>query len=87
MIMKSKVTFNKTGLYSIIASVLVVLAFATTSFARVNVESNLDGDGHVAISGELRQWHDVTLNLSGPFCSETDTAPNPFTDYRFHRYL
>lgn len=42
-----------------------------------------DGDGSVAISGELRQWHKVTLTLAGPFAKETDSAPNPFTDYRF----
>ena len=42
-----------------------------------------DGDGSVDISGELRQWHKVTLTLDGPSAKETDTAPNPFTDYRF----
>ncbi len=34
------------------------------------------------ISGELRQWHKVTLTLDGPSASETDNDPNPFTDYR-----
>ncbi len=37
----------------------------------------------VTLSGELRQWHKVTLTLEGPFARETDTEPNPFTDYRF----
>lgn len=37
----------------------------------------------VAISGELKQWHKVTLTLDGPFARETDTDPNPFTDYDF----
>lgn len=41
------------------------------------------GDASVRIAGELRQWHKVTLNLAGPFAAETDTAPNPFTSYRF----
>ncbi len=36
----------------------------------------------VALSGELRQWHKVTLTLSGPQADELSTAPNPFTDYR-----
>ncbi len=36
----------------------------------------------VEISGALRQWHKVTLDLEGPFARESDTAPNPFTDYR-----
>ena len=33
------------------------------------------------ISGELRQWHKVTLTLDGPFADERDDEPNPFTDY------
>ena len=40
-----------------------------------------DGDGSVAISGELKQWHKVTLTVDGPFAHERDTSPNPFTDY------
>ena len=36
----------------------------------------------VAISGELRQWHKVTLTLTGPQADEPSTAPNPFMDYR-----
>jgi hypothetical protein len=35
-----------------------------------------------AIDGELKQWHKVTLTLTGPFANEADTNPNPFTDYR-----
>ncbi len=38
-------------------------------------------DGDVTISGELQQWHKVTLNLVGPQASELGT-PNPFLDYR-----
>jgi len=41
-----------------------------------------DGEGNVKISGELKQWHKVTLNLDGPFSHEQDNQPNPFTDYR-----
>ena len=41
------------------------------------------GDGAVAVKGELRQWHKVTLDLAGPFAAETDRLPNPFTDLRF----
>jgi hypothetical protein len=41
------------------------------------------GDGTVRVSGELKQWHKVTLTLDGPFARETDPQPNPFTDYRF----
>jgi hypothetical protein len=39
-----------------------------------------DGSGAVAISGELKQWHKVTLTLDGPFAHERDNEPNPFTD-------
>jgi len=34
------------------------------------------------ITGELRQWHKVTLTVDGPFATESDTSPNPFLDYR-----
>ncbi len=36
----------------------------------------------VAISGELKQWHKVTLTLSGPQADESASAQNPFMDYR-----
>jgi len=39
-----------------------------------------DGKGDVAITGELKQWHKVTLTLDGPYAHELDNAPNPFTD-------
>ena len=45
-------------------------------------EHRTDWDGSVKISGELKQWHKVTLTLDGPFARESDTDPNPFTDYR-----
>jgi Domain of unknown function (DUF5060)/Putative collagen-binding domain of a collagenase/Gylcosyl hydrolase family 115 C-terminal domain len=31
-----------------------------------------NGDASVKISGELKQWHKVTLTLDGPFAAETD---------------
>ncbi len=40
------------------------------------------GDGRVQVSGELKQWHNVTLTLDGPYAHEQDNLPNPFTDYR-----
>lgn len=33
------------------------------------------------ISGELKQWHTVTVSFEGPETSE-DATPNPFIDYR-----
>lgn len=41
-----------------------------------------NGDGTVRVTGELRQWHKITFSLNGPFASEQDNSPNPFTDYR-----
>ena len=40
-----------------------------------------DGDGSVDVTGELKQWHKVTLTLDGPYAHEQDNSPNPFTDY------
>jgi hypothetical protein len=34
------------------------------------------------VSGELRQWHKVTLTLDGPQADESSISPNPFLDYR-----
>ena len=42
-----------------------------------------DGNATVSISGELKQWHKVTLTLDGPFASEGDTKTNAFTDFAF----
>lgn len=42
-----------------------------------------DGDATVSISGELKQWHKVTLTVNGPFAHERDTQPNAFTDLAF----
>ncbi|QDU75786.1 Putative endoglucanase [Bremerella volcania] len=35
-----------------------------------------------SIDGELKAWHKVTLTTDGPRAHETDSSPNPFTDYR-----
>ena len=37
----------------------------------------------IAIHGELREWHKVTLTLDGPYARERDTDPNPFVDLAF----
>ena len=41
-----------------------------------------DGDGTIAITGELKQWHKVSLTMDGPFAHEQDNQPNPFVDMR-----
>lgn len=47
------------------------------------VSDRSDGKATVAISGELKQWHKVSLTLDGPFAAEMDNDPNPFTDCNF----
>ena len=42
-----------------------------------------DGNGTVAVSGQLRVWNNITLTLSGPYAHEHDNKPNPFTDHKF----
>ncbi len=60
------------------------LLAATVCFALTGVAQPSAPPGAAAnISGELKQWHKVTLTLDGPSAKETDTAPNPFTDYDF----
>lgn len=39
-------------------------------------------DRKAQISGELRQWHKVTLTVDGPDLNEYDSITNPFLDYR-----
>jgi hypothetical protein len=58
-----------------LAVVLVMTGLSSTDARRQTTPS-------VAISGELRQWHKVTLTLDGPQADETGTSPNPFTDLR-----
>lgn len=41
----------------------------------------------VEVSGELREWHKVTLTLSGPSAHEGDEDPNPFADYRLEVFF
>jgi hypothetical protein len=40
-----------------------------------------DGTGAVAVTGDLKEWHKVTLTLDGPYAHEQDNDPNPFTDH------
>jgi hypothetical protein len=41
-----------------------------------------NGNGAVEITGELKRWHKVTLEVDGPFAHELDMEPNPFRDYK-----
>lgn len=59
---------------SIIAAALAAIAWTDS------VQRGASPD--VSISGELRQWHKISLTLTGPQADETSSAPNPFMDYR-----
>ena len=41
-----------------------------------------DGDGTVAVAGEKKVWHKLSLDIAGPYAHENDNQPNPFTDHR-----
>ena len=83
--MKSKITFNKTKWFRYITyCAMLALVFVMLSFTRFSkVADHTDGNGNVTITGELRQWHTVTLTFDGPECSETDEY-NPFFNYRLN---
>jgi hypothetical protein len=61
------------------ATLLIDAAFAATP--DLQQPRQPDGDDSVEVSGELKQWHTVTLTMDGPFGHERDHEPNPFTDY------
>lgn len=65
------------------AGFILAWTIASISASHVRSDDRHDGDGRVTISGELKQWHKVTLTLAGPFAHERDDDPNPFTDYAF----
>ncbi len=67
-------------------SALACIAFVCTSVHMADAQSAIatrqpDGKGAVEITGELKQWHKITLTLDGPYAHELDNEPNPFTDY------
>lgn len=61
---------------------ILFLGFLAVGQIAAAAPHGTDGDGRIDISGELKQWHKVTLTLDGPFAREADDDPNPFTDYR-----
>ena len=69
------------GGHLMIATLLVSVVGLALDAGRTAAAQS-DGNGDVVISGELKQWHKLTLTLDGPLVRESDDAPNPFTDYR-----
>ena len=60
----------------------VIATFGLGGVAIVAAQRQGRAAPDVAMSGELKQWHKVTLTLTGPQADETSNAPNPFMDYR-----
>lgn len=56
------------------------------AFALCFANLPLLADEAVTISGELKQWHRVTLTFDGPESGE-DADPNPFRDYRLNVFF
>lgn len=56
------------------------------AFALCFANLPLLADEAVTISGELKQWHRVTLTFDGPESGE-DANPNPFLDYRLNVFF
>jgi hypothetical protein len=65
-----------------VSRILLTLTVLILIASGCSKEEQPASSGGVVISGELKTWHNVVLTLDGPFASETDTDPNPFTDYR-----
>lgn len=49
-------------------------------FDKQLLNAKQDGVGSIVISGELKQWHTVSVTLDGPYAHEMDHESNPFTD-------
>ncbi len=74
------VSFSAAGDYILRVTVSDGQATTTGSLNVIAVSAS-PTDGTVAVSGELKRWHKVSLTLEGPHASESG-SPNPFFDYR-----
>jgi hypothetical protein len=70
------------ALAHVILTSLCAVLTAASGVVRSAPPAQPDGDGRVNVTGELKQWHKITLSQAGPFAREQDSDPNPFTDYR-----
>ena len=64
-------------------NMLVLVSPYLLILAAVSPSLGADTSESAVISGELKQWHKVTLTIEGPAAREMDQDPNPFTDYAF----
>lgn len=68
--------------FKLVAAKQVAKPAAKKKQAAKKLPRGKNGTGTTKVTGELKQWHKVTLDLDGPFAYEQDNKPNPFTDYR-----
>jgi hypothetical protein len=66
----------------LLVSAYMATALVAGSALIVTAQRQSATAGGATISGELKQWHKVTLTLTGPQAAEASDAPNPFMDYR-----
>ncbi|QDU93750.1 DUF5060 domain-containing protein [Lignipirellula cremea] len=71
----------RTGGFSVLAAACLLGVFSASCVLHETPVRGEDGTGQATITGELQQWHNVTLSLDGPWASEKG-EPNPFLDYR-----
>ena len=76
----ARITFAPTVHATDVAAKVEAATPAAVALAPLILPRKADGKGAVEISGELKQWHKVTLTLDGPYAHELDNEPNPFTD-------
>lgn len=76
----ARIKFTPVAVATNAAAKAEAAAPAVVALAPLVLPRQADGKGTVAITGELKQWHKVTLTLDGPFAHELDNEPNPFTD-------
>lgn len=61
--------------------ILGLLVCSIHDFPALAVQQ-IEADSQATVVGELKQWHTVTVDVTGPSAKETDKSPNPFLDYR-----
>jgi hypothetical protein len=65
----------------LVANLKTASAAKASSSAPLVLPRKPNGNAGTVVSGELKQWHKVSVTLDGPFANELDNDPNPFTDY------
>lgn len=66
----------------IVLCLTLCVGLVTTATSQAGQAAHPDGDGSLRITGAQQLWHTLQFDLAGPYASETDTSPNPFTDHR-----